>query len=177
MLSLPPDWEYSVNGLCCIVKEGRDSVKNTLNELKKHGYLEVYMLTPDKSGTGRIKYIYKTYEFPKDREDKEDKNGFGKNDKKSFCGTEKREKTDVTSKQKEAEFGKNDEKSFYGTEKRGKIESKLRQKREAGVIKGVPDDNEDRRGVYDKSYKGTKDSRSSAVKENRDTNFKGHKVN
>ncbi|WP_294468644.1 helix-turn-helix domain-containing protein [uncultured Anaerofustis sp.] len=167
MLSLPPDWEYSVNGLCCIVKEGRDSVKNALDELKKHGYLEVFMLTPDKSGTGRIKYIYKTYELPKDREDEEDKKGFGKNDKKLFCGADKREKMDVTSKQEEAVFGKNDKKSFCVAEKKEKIESKLKQKREAGGIKVVSDDNEDKRGLYDKSYENIKVGRSGSAKENR----------
>lgn len=39
MLSLPPEWDYSVNGLCSIVKDGRDSIRACLVELEELGYL------------------------------------------------------------------------------------------------------------------------------------------
>lgn len=39
--TLPPEWDYSLNGLVAICKEGRDVIKNTLSELKKHGYIEI----------------------------------------------------------------------------------------------------------------------------------------
>lgn len=39
MLSLPLDWDYSLDGLEKICKEGKDSIKSALNELKLYGYL------------------------------------------------------------------------------------------------------------------------------------------
>ena len=40
ILSLPDDWNYSINGLAAICKESRDGVNNTLHELERFGYLE-----------------------------------------------------------------------------------------------------------------------------------------
>ena len=39
MMGLPKDWNLSVAGLIEILKEGRDSIYNTLNELKTYGYV------------------------------------------------------------------------------------------------------------------------------------------
>lgn len=39
MLSLPPEWDFSVNGLALLVKEGRDAVSSALKELEKFGYI------------------------------------------------------------------------------------------------------------------------------------------
>lgn len=39
ILSLPDDWNYSINGLAAISKESRDGVNNTLHELEHFGYL------------------------------------------------------------------------------------------------------------------------------------------
>ena len=39
MPSLPLDWDYSLDGLEKICKEGKDSIKSALNELKLYGYL------------------------------------------------------------------------------------------------------------------------------------------
>lgn len=40
VLALPPDWEYSVSGLAAICKEGREAIRNALNELAEFGYVE-----------------------------------------------------------------------------------------------------------------------------------------
>lgn len=39
MLSLPPEWDYTENGLVQIVAEGRDSVRSAVKELLEAGYL------------------------------------------------------------------------------------------------------------------------------------------
>ena len=41
MLSLPLDWDYSLDGLEKICKEGKDSIRSALNELKLYGYLVI----------------------------------------------------------------------------------------------------------------------------------------
>lgn len=64
MLSLPEDWDYSINGLVAICKENKTSIRATLNELKEFGYLIVWKLYPCQSNTGRIEYVYDIYEQP-----------------------------------------------------------------------------------------------------------------
>lgn len=39
MLSLPEEWDYTVEGLCVILKEGKSSIRSALTELEKYGYL------------------------------------------------------------------------------------------------------------------------------------------
>lgn len=60
MLSLPPEWDYSINGLASIIKEGPEAVENVLKELKKTGYLEVTKMRDPK--TGLFEYVYTIYE-------------------------------------------------------------------------------------------------------------------
>lgn len=62
MLSLPDNWEYSIAGLVALNKENETSIKSTLEELKKFGYLKVTKLLPNETKTGRIEYIYDVYE-------------------------------------------------------------------------------------------------------------------
>ena len=62
MLSLPDDWDYSVDGLVSILKEGYDSVKTALDELKQFGYLEVIRHNPDETDSGRLEYEYIVHE-------------------------------------------------------------------------------------------------------------------
>lgn len=64
MLSLPDDWNFSINGLCSICKENETAIKTALKELKSCGYLTVTKLTPDKTGTGRIEWVYDVFETP-----------------------------------------------------------------------------------------------------------------
>lgn len=64
MLSLPDNWNYSINGLVAICKEKKTSVISTLDELKEHGYVIVTKKMPNETDTGRIEYIYDIYETP-----------------------------------------------------------------------------------------------------------------
>lgn len=64
MLSLPEDWDYSINGLVSICKESELAVKNALKELKEFGYLEVVKLMPNETDSGRLEYVYNIYEKP-----------------------------------------------------------------------------------------------------------------
>lgn len=62
MLSLPDNWDYSINGLVSLSKDGRDSVRKALEELEKYGYLKRTAL---KDKQGRFAgYEYDIYETP-----------------------------------------------------------------------------------------------------------------
>ena len=62
MLSLPDNWDYSVNGLASLSKDGKDSVMNTLTELEKFGYLK---RTKNVDSGGRFAgYDYDIFEKP-----------------------------------------------------------------------------------------------------------------
>lgn len=62
VLSLPPNWDYSVAGLVAIVREKDTVVRSCLKELKKAGYLTVKKETPTKENGGHFNYIYIFYE-------------------------------------------------------------------------------------------------------------------
>lgn len=62
MLSLPDNWDYSIRGLVAINKENESSIKSTLEELKKFGYLKITKLLPNQTKSGRIEYIYDIFE-------------------------------------------------------------------------------------------------------------------
>lgn len=62
MLSLPDDWDYSINGLVAICKENETSIKSALDELKQLGYLIVNKKLPNETTTGRIEYEYILHE-------------------------------------------------------------------------------------------------------------------
>lgn len=64
MLSLPNDWDYSINGLVAICKENKTAVKATLKELKEFGFLVVTKIPPCKENGGRFEYVYDIYEHP-----------------------------------------------------------------------------------------------------------------
>lgn len=62
MLSLPEDWDYSANGLAALSKDGKDSIKKTLVELEKFGYLKRTRAT---DANGRFAgYDYDIFEKP-----------------------------------------------------------------------------------------------------------------
>ena len=61
MLSLPEDWNYSIEGLTTLAKDGYDSIKEGLKELERFGYLKRAAIR-DK---GKITdWIYNIYEKP-----------------------------------------------------------------------------------------------------------------
>lgn len=62
-LSLPEDWEYSLNGLVAIVKESQTSMRSALKELEKFGYLK---RNRTKDAKGQFQYEYVLYEVPYD---------------------------------------------------------------------------------------------------------------
>jgi len=64
MLSLPKEWDYTIQGLVSICKENETSIKSTLKELKDFNYLKIIKKMPNETGTGRIEYEYIIYEKP-----------------------------------------------------------------------------------------------------------------
>lgn len=77
MLSLPEDWDYTIQGLCSINKEKEASINSTLNELKDNGYLKVTKKMPNETKSGRIEYVYDIYETPKQEGEKQDLENLG----------------------------------------------------------------------------------------------------
>ena len=71
MLSLPDNWDYSIQGLVAINKENECSIKATLDELKRFKYLIVTKKLPNETSSGRIEYIYDIYEKPKQEGEKQ----------------------------------------------------------------------------------------------------------
>lgn len=39
LLSLPPDWDYSIKGIVTLFNDGESSIRSALTELEEHGYL------------------------------------------------------------------------------------------------------------------------------------------
>ena len=68
MLALPDDWNYSVEGLVALAKDGREGISKALKELEQFGYLERVFIR-DK---GKINCIYNIYEKPQ-RENRDGK--------------------------------------------------------------------------------------------------------
>ena len=62
MLSLPKNWDYSVEGLCTLSKDGYDGINQALKELERHGYL-VRKRVVDKKGRF-VGYEYNIFEEP-----------------------------------------------------------------------------------------------------------------
>lgn len=53
MMSLPPEWNYSVAGLAAICKEGMSSIRSALKELEQAGYL-----TRDRKNNEKGYFVY-----------------------------------------------------------------------------------------------------------------------
>lgn len=61
MLSLPDDWDYSINGLECLSKEGKKAVRSAIKELEENKYL---VRERNHLENGRFDYDYIIYEIP-----------------------------------------------------------------------------------------------------------------
>ena len=61
MLSLPDDWDYSINGLVSISKESIRAIRNILKELQENNYLVINKIKNEK---GQFEYEYLIYEKP-----------------------------------------------------------------------------------------------------------------
>ena len=66
MLSLPPEWDYSFNGLVAICKEGKSAVRNTINELKEAKYIKI---SQSRNKKGYYQYKYTVYRKPYEERD------------------------------------------------------------------------------------------------------------
>ena len=62
ILSLPEDWDYSVEGLTQICLEGKDAVASAIRELEKANYITRETYRNDK---GQFEVIYSIYEQPR----------------------------------------------------------------------------------------------------------------
>lgn len=62
MLSLPDDWDYSINGLVALSKDGKGSVVSALKELEEFGYLTREMTKSDNGKFNGI--VYNIFEAP-----------------------------------------------------------------------------------------------------------------
>lgn len=51
VMGLPSDWEFSIEGICAILKEGKTAIYNVIDELKENKYCNLVTLRDDK---GRI---------------------------------------------------------------------------------------------------------------------------
>ena len=61
MLSLPKDWKYSIKGLIKLSRDGKDSVRSGLDELKDTEYL---IIERYKDKKGMFRYKYRIYYIP-----------------------------------------------------------------------------------------------------------------
>jgi len=63
MLSLPENWDYSMNGLVSVSKENIGAIRTILKELEDNKFLQRIKYQNEK---GLFKYDYKIYEYPYD---------------------------------------------------------------------------------------------------------------
>ena len=61
MLSLPDDWDYSINGLVAVSKESIKAIRNILEELKENDYLVINQV---RKPNGQYEYEYHIFEKP-----------------------------------------------------------------------------------------------------------------
>lgn len=76
MLSLPPDWDYTLAGLATLAADGVGSVRSGINELEKYGYLQ---RRRNRDQNGRLTNSeYLVFERPEENPDYESTENKGK---------------------------------------------------------------------------------------------------
>lgn len=60
-LSFPDNWNYSINGLVAVVKEGRTAVMNTIKELERYGYVKRNKIHDKNGKFSGIEYVITDY--------------------------------------------------------------------------------------------------------------------
>lgn len=64
MLSLPEDWNFSINGLATLSNDGRDSILSAMKLLQETGYL---LLEKSRNENGQFDTVYNIYETPQEK--------------------------------------------------------------------------------------------------------------
>lgn len=62
VMALPNDWDFSINGIVTIVKEGKTAIYSAINELKDNGYCKVETIRDEKGKV--VGNDYSFYENP-----------------------------------------------------------------------------------------------------------------
>lgn len=65
IFSLPPEWNFSINGLASLSFDGRDSVLSIIKILQKAGYMYLEKVRNER---GQFDTIYNIYEEPQEKE-------------------------------------------------------------------------------------------------------------
>lgn len=73
MLSLPEDWDYSVNGLSAICKEGVSAIASTIRELEKMGYVTRSRIRNKNGVLGDVEYVVREYPESKNKTEEQPK--------------------------------------------------------------------------------------------------------
>ena len=68
MLSLPDDWNYNMKGLARLSKDGLDSVRSTVNELERYGYVTRRRIRTETGQLADTEYLVR--ERPLDQEER-----------------------------------------------------------------------------------------------------------
>ena len=67
MLSLPDDWNYNMQGLATLSRDGIDSVRSAIKELEHHGYVERHRLRNEYGFYGDTEYIIREVPFGEEK--------------------------------------------------------------------------------------------------------------
>lgn len=72
VMSLPEDWDFTINGICAVLKEGRTAIYSAISELKANGYCKVELCKNEKGIITGNDYSFR--EIPKTEWIKENEN-------------------------------------------------------------------------------------------------------
>jgi predicted transcriptional regulator len=68
MLSLPPDWDFTISGLSVVIKESREVIAKAIRELESFGYVERERVRKPNGTYGGTNYT--VYQFPEEKQPK-----------------------------------------------------------------------------------------------------------